>query len=145
MCIPPILRVERPWSAITPVLALLGATPHGMDTTTYLTGAQSVLGADAQGRPGTPGEAAELANNDARFRRRTVEAAGAVDAQNAPTAPWKPHTGFHELPQPLTLFKWDRGAPLRAAGPSPVTEAFGPEHEVGLFADRTRQGHFTSR
>ena len=39
-----------------------------MDTTTYLTGAQSVLGADAQGRPGTPDEAAELANNNARFR-----------------------------------------------------------------------------
>ena len=41
---------------------------------------------------------------------------------------------------------WPRtGAPLRAAGPTLVTEAFGPEHEVGLFADRTRQGHFTSR
>ena len=29
----------------------------------------------------------------------------------------------------------ERGAPLRDAGPSLVTEAFGPEHEVGLFAD----------
>jgi putative transposase len=31
--------------------------------------------------------------------RRPVEAAGAVDAQTASTAPWKPQTGFHELPQ----------------------------------------------
>src|SRR6202022_2774207 len=28
-----------------------------------------------------------------------MEAAGAVDAKNAPTAPWKPQNGFHELPQ----------------------------------------------
>ena len=32
----------------------------------------------------------------------------------------------------------ERGAPLRAAGPSHVTSVFRPEHEVGLSADRTR-------
>ena len=32
-------------------------------------------------------------------RTGPVEADGAVDAQNAPTAPWKTRSGFHELPQ----------------------------------------------
>jgi len=32
----------------------------------------------------------------------------------------------------------ERGAPLRAAGPSLVTSAFRHEDEVGLFAGRTR-------
>jgi hypothetical protein len=32
--------------------------------------------------------------------RRAMEAAGAVDAKNAPTAPWKTHrAGFPQLPQ----------------------------------------------
>ena len=34
---------------------------------------------------------------------RPVEAAGAVDAQNASTAPWKPQNGFHTLPQGPSL------------------------------------------
>ena len=34
---------------------------------------------------------------------RPVEAAGAMDAQNAPTAPWKPQNGFHKLPQGPSL------------------------------------------
>ena len=33
----------------------------------------------------------------------TVEADGAVDAHNAPTAPWKTLRVFHELPQGLCL------------------------------------------
>lgn len=32
---------------------------------------------------------------------RPMEAAGAADAQTAPTAPWKPQSGFHKLPQGL--------------------------------------------
>lgn len=32
-----------------------------------------------------------------------VEAAGAVDAQNAPTAPWKPQNGFHSYHKALLL------------------------------------------
>ena len=33
-----------------------------------------------------------------------MEAAGAVDAKNAPTAPWKTHrTGFPQLPQAITI------------------------------------------
>jgi hypothetical protein len=32
----------------------------------------------------------------------------------------------------------ERGAPRRAAGPSPVTGVFRPEDAVGLFADRPR-------
>ena len=32
-----------------------------------------------------------------------MEADGAVDAQNAPTAPWKTLCVFHELPQGLSL------------------------------------------
>ena len=32
-------------------------------------------------------------------RTGPVEADGAVDAQNAPTAPWKTRSVFHELPQ----------------------------------------------
>jgi predicted AlkP superfamily phosphohydrolase/phosphomutase len=36
---------------------------------------------------------------------------------------------------------WPRtGRPAWRAGPSPVTSAFGPEHHVGLAADRTRHG-----
>ena len=35
-------------------------------------------------------------------RTGPVEADGAVDAQNAPTAPWKTRSVFHELPQGLS-------------------------------------------
>ena len=36
-------------------------------------------------------------------RKTPVEAAGAVDAQNAPTAPWKTRSGrFPQLPQALS-------------------------------------------
>ena len=37
-----------------------------------------------------------------RTRTGPVEADGAVDAQNAPTAPWKTLCVFHELPQGLS-------------------------------------------
>ena len=40
--------------------------------------------------------------------------------------------------QNLSRVAANGAAPLRAAGPSPVTRAFRPEHEVGLAADRTR-------
>ena len=37
-----------------------------------------------------------------------MEAAGAVDAQNAPTAPWKTHrTGFPQLPQAIIILAND--------------------------------------
>jgi hypothetical protein len=40
-----------------------------------------------------------------RFRR-AMEAAGAVDAKNAPTAPWKTHrAGFPQLPQAITTLR----------------------------------------
>ena len=39
------------------------------------------------------------ARHDAWTRTGPVEADGAVDAQNAPTAPWKTRSVFHELPQ----------------------------------------------
>ena len=36
--------------------------------------------------------------------RRAMEAAGAVDAKNAPTAPWKTHrAGFPQLPQAIIV------------------------------------------
>ena len=38
-----------------------------------------------------------------RTRTGPVEADGAVDAHNAPTAPWKTLRVFHELPQGLFL------------------------------------------
>ena len=56
----------------------------------------------------------------------------------------------HDKTSPLNCLKWsfsesqtgaggrERGAPLRAAGPSHVTSVFRPEHEVGLFADGPR-------
>ena len=50
-----------------------------------------------------------------------------------------------ELRRGLAVALAEADAPLRAAGPSLVTRAFGPEHEVGLFADRTRHRHFASR
>jgi len=34
-----------------------------------------------------------------------VDAAGTVDAQTAPTAPWKTLRGFHELPQGILSTK----------------------------------------
>ena len=37
-----------------------------------------------------------------RIQMGPVEADGAVDAQNAPTAPWKTLRSFHELPQGLS-------------------------------------------
>jgi hypothetical protein len=33
-----------------------------------------------------------------------VEAAGAVDAKSAPTAPWKPQNGFHSYHRQPRLF-----------------------------------------
>jgi len=33
-----------------------------------------------------------------------VEAAGAADAQNAPTTPWKPQNGFHSYHKALFSF-----------------------------------------
>ena len=40
-----------------------------------------------------------------------------------------------ELRRGLAVALAEADAPLRAAGPSPVTSALWPEHEVGLFAD----------
>lgn len=34
-----------------------------------------------------------------------MDAAGAVDAQNAPTAPWKSLRDFHKRPQPFFFFE----------------------------------------
>jgi len=52
---------------------------------------------DVTDRPG------HFTRDDATDRaRRAMEAAGAVDAKNAPTAPWKTHkAGFPQLPQAI--------------------------------------------
>ena len=39
-----------------------------------------------------------------RARDKAVDAAGAVDAQNAPTAPWKTADGFPQAPTAFFLF-----------------------------------------
>jgi hypothetical protein len=36
-----------------------------------------------------------------------MDAVGAVDAQNAPTAPWKSLRDSHKRPQPFSLFEED--------------------------------------
>ena len=38
------------------------------------------------------------------MHEEAVDADSAVDAQNAPTAPWKSLRDFHKRPPPLTLF-----------------------------------------
>ncbi len=60
--------------------------------------------------------------------------AESVSSTNPPDRDTEPHCAAARVAA-------RRGAPLRAAGPSLVTRAFGPEHEVGLFADRTRYRH----
>ena len=43
-----------------------------------------------------------------------MEAAGAVDAKNAPTAPWKTHRpGFPQLPQAIIVLAIDMTASVR--------------------------------
>jgi hypothetical protein len=61
---------------------------------------------EAQATNGTPDKVAELAHDATRAWPPSMEAAGAVDAQNASTAPWKTHTTrFPQLPQPHSSFK----------------------------------------
>jgi hypothetical protein len=52
---------------------------------------------------GTLDEAAELAQCSSI--PRPMEAAGAVDAQNAPTAPWKSLRDSHKRPPPSMFFE----------------------------------------
>ena len=43
-----------------------------------------------------------------------MEAAGAVDAKNAPTAPWKTHNaGFPQLPQAIIILALEREVTAR--------------------------------
>ena len=73
-------------------------------------------GSDPSGQNGNSGFTGRLQSEDAAVqldmthgpppwepswptRTGPVEADGAVDAQNAPTAPWKTRSVFHELPQ----------------------------------------------
>ena len=50
-------------------------------------------------------------------RQRPVEAAGAVDAKNAPTAPWKTgQTGFPQLPPALSSFTGNRKSVTHVPG-----------------------------
>ena len=65
-----------------------------------------------------------------RTRTGPVEADGAVDAQNAPTAPWKTLCVFHELPQGLShqvtheklrkapKYRWETRIDPRISGPT---------------------------
>jgi hypothetical protein len=47
-----------------------------------------------------------------------MEADGAVDAKNAPTAPWKTHkTGFPQLPQAITILATEREVTARLGHP----------------------------
>ena len=47
----------------------------------------------------------ERALSRAASREAPVEAAAAVDAQNAPTAAWKSQNGFHKLPQAASVVR----------------------------------------
>src|SRR5206468_2608851 len=93
-----------------------GATPHGTCTTTSPVTAQ-VSARRSRRRPqtalvtGWPSSQSETSNS------RAVEAAGPVDAENAPTAPWKtPRARFPQLPQALSFLtsreenKWYKAA-----------------------------------
>ena len=69
-----------------------------------------------------------------RTRTGPVEADGAVDAQNAPTAPWKTLCVFHELPQGLShqvtheklrkapKYRWETRIDPKNAGPELVQQ-----------------------
>src|SRR6266571_2002993 len=83
-------------------------------------GACPTLALGAQGPRGTPGEAAELGTlTQHAASRQAVEAAGSVDAQNAPTDPWKPQNGFHSSHKPSSSYSLKeqmvQGTPARAA------------------------------
>src|SRR5574341_1104039 len=98
--------------------------PTGSTPRTTSPGHKSTPGVfRAQVPVGAPGEAGELVQHHATtgIARPAAEAAGAVDAQNASTAPWKPQNGFHKLPQPSSLTplkeseKWYRVPVTRAS------------------------------
>ena len=60
-----------------------------------------------------------------------MEADGTVDAQNAPTAPWKTLRVFHELPQGLSPSNHPRKTPkgpIMALG-NPDRPLFPAEHQ----------------
>ena len=89
----------RAVSCITLVLALEAQLPTGCHSRSTRRGASLALALEAQGtnrhsRRG--GRARRIVSSS----HASVEAAGAVDAQNASTAPWKTHRArFPQLPQ----------------------------------------------
>ena len=59
-----------------------------------------------------------------------MEAAGAVDAQHAPTAPWNPpRTGFPQLPQAIIVLANEREVTARLC-PVPDREALSLRHQA---------------
>jgi hypothetical protein len=116
-----------------------------MDSTDYLAGAQirrrRLVRRDPEALPAR--QPSSLRNvDDPRCIAAGCGSCRTVDAQNAPTAPWKPQNGFHKLPQPFTLFflmkKTIKGTgdpgPGRVASPHPgavfsrAVERFAEQH-----------------